>query len=376
MIRSLTFRIAALGIIVAAAMMALVILLVDASDRTNDSFHSVTHSAEVIETMDEALSELRDAESGQRGFVLTHDPSFARYFEDRIVGSRRAIDRVILLTVDNPLQNARARELRGLVDLRAKRLSETLDLAKSGAFDAAERIIASGKGRDLMTSVTTHAQSFLVEENALQARRVDYAGTRLSAVKRLALIGGPIIALLKLLVSGMLIRGIRRPARAIGDAMAALGEGDKRARITDGMGSAEFEQLARGYNAMADHLESAVTDQIRSETELRRRGEIIEMLSGMAHRMQAARTDDELAEVIRVFVPRVLPGIPGALYTHNNSRNLLVPITGWGGFDAGTEGFSPEQCWALRRGQSHFVDEPGSDIVCAHVGGGETVYQC
>jgi len=103
---------------------------------------------------------------------------------------------------------------------------------------------------------------------------------------------------------------------------------------------------------------------------------VIELLGGMAHRMQAARTDEELAAIIRVFVPRVLPEIPGALYAHNNSRNLLVPIAAWGGLDVSSAGFAPDQCWALRRGQSHFVVEPDSDIVCAHVGDATDHYHC
>jgi hypothetical protein len=72
----------------------------------------------------------------------------------------------------------------------------------------------------------------------------------------------------------------------------------------------------------------------------------------MAHRMQAARTDEELAAIIRVFVPRVLPQIPGALFVHNNSRNLLVPTATWGGLELAQGNFAPEECWALRRGQA------------------------
>lgn len=95
----------------------------------------------------------------------------------------------------------------------------------------------------------------------------------------------------------------------------------------------------------------------------------------MAHRMQAARTDEELAANIRVFVPRVLPRLPGALYAHNNSRNLLTLIAGWGGLEASLESFAPDQRWAVRRGQSHCVTAPGCDIVCAHITEDE-IYHC
>jgi len=140
---------------------------------------------------------------------------------------------------------------------------------------------------------------------------------------------------------------------------------------------------------MSDQLAAAVADQAGSEQRLqvtnislertaatlRDRGDVIELLGGMAHRMQAARTDEELAQIIRVFVPRVLPNIPGALYAHNNSRNLLIPIAYWGDFEAGSEGFAPDQCWALRRGQAHWVAAPGDDIVCSHLDHNEA-YHC
>jgi diguanylate cyclase (GGDEF)-like protein len=65
----------------------------------------------------------------------------------------------------------------------------------------------------------------------------------------------------------------------------------------------------------------------------------------------------------------------GALYAFNNSRNLLVPIAGWGGFSPREDGFAPDQCWALRRGQSHAVATPGGDIVCDHVDA-DVIYHC
>ena len=143
------------------------------------------------------------------------------------------------------------------------------------------------------------------------------------------------------------------------------------------MRSREFAELADGYNVMADKLELAVREQGRSEGELkvandelqqnsatlRDRGEVIELLGGMAHRMQASRTDDELAQVIRVFVPRVLPGIPGARYAHNNSRNLLLPIAGWNGLEPDVEGFAPDGCWALPGGYADIGLSAAENIV-------------
>lgn len=388
MFASLSSRVAGIGLVVIVALASLAGLLADAAHRTSDNFDWVIHSAEVIETTERALSALREAESGQRGFVLTHNADYARSLADSIGRSNRDIARVVTLTRDNPLQHARARDIARLMADRSAMLRRPLDLGRAGDFADATVLIAGGRGRELMDAVAVRAQSFLEEERQLQATRNEAAKQRLMRGKWLALIGASFVAALVVLGFALLIRGIRRPADTIMRAMTDLGRGEK-TRIDARMGSREFSQLARGYNIMADRLELAVVEQVDSQQQLkvanaelhrngetlRERGDVIELLGGMAHRMQAARTDDELAQIIHVFVPRVLPGIAGALYAHNNSRNLLVPIAGWGGVAIDQDGFAPDQCWALRRGQSHYVTEPGGDIVCGHAHADE-VYHC
>ena len=390
MLPSLTSRIATLGVVVIAAIMLLVWSLLDASTQTREGFRWVSHSSEVIETMDEALVELREAESGQRGFVLTGKADFVQSFEQRIGGARKAVAKVVAMTVDNPPQHVRAKALQEVMNQRIEHMRQPLNFARQGEYAKARAFIMTGAGQELMAQVVLRNQVFLEEEHALQAVRLEAAEHRLTQVKVLALIGGPLICLLVAFMAWFISRDIRRPAAFISTAMTALGRGNQHARVAEDMRSREFAELADGYNVMADKLELAVREQGRSEGELkvandelqqnsatlRDRGEVIELLGGMAHRMQASRTDDELAQVIRVFVPRVLPGIPGALYAHNNSRNLLLPIAGWNGLEPDVEGFAPDGCWALRRGQSHFVREPNSDIICSHVGGHDEIYHC
>lgn len=389
MFLSLTSRIAAVGALVVIALLVLVASLVDASRQSRESFRWVTHSSQVIEAMEETMAGLRDAESGQRGYVLTQNPSLAQSFDRRVADSLRGFSDLVELTKDNPVQKARVQAFGSLLSERTELMRQPLELARQGRFDEAEAAIVGGRGFDSMSAVLLASQDFLSEERKLQAERIEAAERRLEWGKRLALIGGPLIALFSLSVSVMVIRGIRQPVRVITRAMTSLGGGDLDQRLTERMGSREFNRLAQGYNQMAERLAVASTDQRRSERELKRvheellsssqvlreRGEVIELLGGMAHRMQAARTEAELAQVIQAFVPRVLP-LPGALYAYNNSRNLLVPISTWGEHEGDGDAFGPDQCWALRRGQSHFVSEAGADVVCDHVGDKGHAYHC
>ena len=386
---SLTARITAIGLIVLLALASLAGLLADASYQASQSVHWAAHSAGIIETTEAALGDLREAESGQRGFVITRDPAYARSYAERVDSAARTIARVVEQTDDNPLQHARAQKIAVLMKERSTILLQPLNLARRGDFSGAVAVIASGRGRELMDAISVRAQGFLDEERALQSTRQDAAVQRLESGKRLAILGAIAVALVVVGSFALLVRAIRRPLATMMRAMTALGSGEQDARIDTAMGSREFTRLAVGYNAMADRLRGAVADQGTSERQLqivnteleqntkslRERGDVIELLGGMAHRMQAARTDDELAQIVRVFVPQVLPDIPGALYAHNNSRNCLAPVASWGGITVPIEGFAPERCWALRRGQSHSVEDPSREIVCGHVAENE-VYHC
>jgi len=387
---SLTVRVSALGILVACALATLIALLLSASVDMHASFQWVSHSQGVIRTMDEAISDLHEAESGQRGFLLTHDPAFASSVSSRIAQAQQQLRQLVEQTQDNPSQNARARALQAEAEQRIASLRPPMLLGARGQFDTARAIVASGRGREQMDIVDQRAADLMQIEQDLLASRVTASNDRVAWNKHLVLAGGPAIVGMIMLLILLVARGIRRPMRSILTAMSKLGEGDSTIRIDEHMGSNEFESLARGYNRMAGRLEDAIAMQQDADRQLqganielrhhgevlKARSEVIELLGGMAHRMQAARTDGELASVIRCFVPRVLPDIPGALYAHNNSRNLLVRVADWGGPELAPEGFAPDECWGLRRGQSHFILEAGADIVCSHVADKSAIYHC
>jgi CHASE3 domain sensor protein len=221
MFQSLTARIAALGAIIVITLLTLAWLLAGASAETRENFRWVTHSGDVIAAMRTALIDLREAESGQRGFVLTGDDTFIVTFEQHITDARRSITRVVGMTTDNPVQNARARELLRLMDQRAAGLRATLKVARNGGLEQARAAVANGHGLELMNTISLLSTGFLDEERALRESRIGEAGGRLTRLQKLALIGGSSLSLLVVLVSALIIRGIRRPIDVIHDAMMA-----------------------------------------------------------------------------------------------------------------------------------------------------------
>lgn len=390
MFRSLVNRNYALSTAIGLAILGLAAALLQAVEYNRAGMRWLYHSAVVLRTVGDVVAKVHEAESGSRGFALARNPRFAADFENQVTMANREAARLVVLTVDNPAQHSAAIAIRHDVRLRLRSLSTNVALARGGGFDRAAARVSTGYGLERMASVTRETDRFIVEERRLQRQRIDAVERQLLATSRIVVVGVGLLLLFLAYSAIQSSRRIRRPIGVITRTMAELAGGNRAARVSEQFGSSEFDKIAMGYNRMADDLSSAVADQRRSAdhlleantalqhsaAELRERGEVIELLGSMAHRMQAARTDEELAAILEVFVPRVLPDLPGALYAHNNSRNLLVPIATWGGLRVDAAGFAPEQCWALRRGQSHYVGEPGSDIVCAHLGDERSHYHC
>lgn len=390
MFSSLISRVTAFGCLIALALTCLMTLLLQSSFDTRASFAWVGHSQQVIVRLNEALAQLIEAESGQRGFLLTRDERFATGVDRRLSDASRGFRQLEVLTADNPLQLERAAAVRDAAARKAAFTRQTIALARRGDFAAAIRNTAGGRGRDLMEEVNRHAAALLQRERDLLAQRAADAEARLAWIKQVAMVGGVVVVVLLALLIATISRGVRRPLQQVLDAMEALGRGQDDDRLVARTGSDEFDRLANGYNLMADRLRHALSEQraadhrleaanadlLSQRSALETRGQVIARLGEMAHRLQAARTDSELAQIIDCFVPQVLPGVSGALYAHNNSRNLLVRLAEWGSEGAFSESFGPDECWALRLGQSHVVLGDGREVACRHAAADSSAYRC
>jgi diguanylate cyclase (GGDEF)-like protein len=396
--RSLSARLYALGLIAAGAVLILGALLLSATANTHSGFLWVQHSQEVMRTAGEMKADLLEAESEQRGYLLTRSPIYLSRIEDRMEAARRSAAALEALTFDNPVQNPRAARLRALVSRRIATMKVPLALAEAGRFKDAVAMVARGHGKSLMDELAGHDDEFMTAERRLLQLRLDEAEQRSAQGRDLLLLGVPTLAFLFIVLVLLLVASIRRPLRAMLDAMAAFGAGDLGARAPLAAGSSEFAGLAASYNAMAERLSAAIERQRASDeqlqaanAELLQRGEALavrshstELLAAMAHRMQAARTDPDLTAVLAAFLPRVLPGTSGILYVRADSGDRMVKLVEWGNGASATDAaqsgsadqFAPDDCWALRRGQVHEVSVDSGDIACAHVAPGRGSHRC
>jgi len=336
------------------------------------------------------LSALSDAETGQRGYLLT---GLDRYLEPYQAATASITDRLAALTAAGqsiPQIRARAAELDRVANAKLAELREAIAARHDQGFEAAEEIVATDRGKQLMD----RARALVGEIEGIQTLIIDQRDAeleRLHGILQAVLIFGTLVAAVSALVTRRLVVGsIQRPLDALGAGMARIAAGDLD-RDIEVTGKDELGALARSFNAMLADLRAARLSRHQARDELdqsnaalqartrdlERRTLTINLLGRLANRLPASANEQEFVEVVQSYAPQLLPGTPGALYTITESHNLLQRVGTWGDPAASSSEFTPSQCWGLRRGQPHCVEDPSHDIVCSHVQRDHvTAYRC
>jgi PAS domain S-box-containing protein len=221
----------------------------------------VAHTYRVIGSLEALLSTLKDAETGQRGYLLAEDESYLQPYEQAIGRVRAELDRIKALTADNPDQGARLAALEARVAVRLEELHRTVDLAKSGQRAAALAVVRGNTGKLLMDDVRSQIASLTRAEQELLQRRNDELRTSYATTLLSILLPVAIATLLLGTVFVLARRNIRQRAAAA----ALLAEQKERLRITlasigDAVISTDASARVTYLNAVAVELTGWTTE--------------------------------------------------------------------------------------------------------------------
>jgi signal transduction histidine kinase len=211
------------------------------------------HSLEEVSTVRQVRNLLIDLESGQRGFIITDDPSFLAPWE---AGRRALPERTAALAAmaDDPGQAARARQLK--TDVLAYITDYSLPLveaARRGDSTVRSREV-SADGERRMEALRRSLDNYNVIESGLSAGQEANAD---GAYRRSILLtgGGLVVCVVAIgLLTGYLARGVVAPVRRTARMAQRLAGGDLGARVAE-TGQAEIGVLERSFNLMAQSLE-------------------------------------------------------------------------------------------------------------------------
>ena len=179
------------------------------SERTRTG-EQVNHTLEVQRKLANTLSLLKDAETGQRGYLLTHSQSYLEPYQQATTLVRAEISRLRSLVSDNPRQIERAELLDQVTQHKLSELAETVELGRKGLFDEALGRVNTDVGKLLMDRARQATEQLAAEEQrVLDIKTADWERTQ--ELTTLVTLGGAGVLLALIFVAaGLSAREFKR----------------------------------------------------------------------------------------------------------------------------------------------------------------------
>lgn len=193
------------GVVTALAMMALIgVLTLRTITRSREDIRWVMHSHLVLEALDALNTNLADAETGQRGFIITGEAPYLLPYNDALDHVQENAKSLRELTSDNPVQQRNVDRLEPIVAIKLAELQDRIDVRRRTGLQAAAEAVRQGSGRLHMDEIRAVIGDMKQEERRLLANRSREASASSSRAGIVIVIGN-ILALFFLLLAGAVI---------------------------------------------------------------------------------------------------------------------------------------------------------------------------
>jgi len=292
---------------------------------------SVSHTNQVIATIDSIEARLRDAESAQRGYLLTGQVGYLADYRTNREALQPKLGELRALVGDSPGQMQRAAALERSAAQRFAQMETTLAAYAADGLAAAQTHIGS-EVMQVSRDIRRHAHEMLEVEQALLAQRAVSSRRSADILRAFALLGIPLGILMVGLVYWALVREVR-------------------------------------LRAKAEHGRAETNQQLQASVrELEHNSEHLRELSRYGGLLQICMDSHEAILLASQLFSRLLPETGGTLYRIRASQDYAEEVAHWGRHAAhGAAMLPPRDCWALRRGQTHVLRAGDETLRCTHV---------
>lgn len=142
-----------------------------------ESQYWVAHTWQVINAAERIMGSMKDAETGNRGYLLTGDPVYLAPYTQATHDLPDEFAQITALTEDNPGQQAHISQMQSLVNQRLQLLQTGINQRRAGNANKAQLLVQSGTGESEMNRLRNMASSMQDEERRLLAQRVARSDT-------------------------------------------------------------------------------------------------------------------------------------------------------------------------------------------------------
>lgn len=141
-------------------------------DQLQDSSAAVVQTQRVTNAIDRLRIHLLDAETGQRGYVITGDAAYLLPYSQAREQLAQDLDTLGGLIGDNPVQANQLATVRRLVNERLSEMEATIDARRAQGFEAALGIVMTHAGKISMDTIRAALDGMVDEEARVRSVRI------------------------------------------------------------------------------------------------------------------------------------------------------------------------------------------------------------
>ena len=205
-------------------------------------------TTQAIRALNDVVAGVKDAETGQRGFLITGDANYLQPYEAAIGSLDRRLSMLKTLMGSSPQDQEQALLLEQLVSQKLDELGHTIELHRAGRNEAATASVRNDTGKTIMDSIRQLSSAMLERQDQLfNARRSAWVEAA-TASTRYSWIGSAVLLVLICISGGLAIRSLRVKAEEawISAGLAGLGVQLQGEHRIDELGPRALNYLA-GY---------------------------------------------------------------------------------------------------------------------------------
>jgi signal transduction histidine kinase/CheY-like chemotaxis protein/CHASE3 domain sensor protein len=167
--------------------------------------HRIVQTHVAIVALDELLSRVQDAETGQRGFLLTFNDSYLAPYNAALQAIPAKFQDIERLTAENSGQGQRLITLKQRVAAKLDELKQTIDLRRNQGTDAALAVVNTDRGKQEMDAIRAQIAAMAQREGEARVQRIaEMKSAQQTALASTVLSG--LLGVLLTLTIGFLIR--------------------------------------------------------------------------------------------------------------------------------------------------------------------------